>query len=86
MAETVTWHDEMIRISPKDRHRLESSAEGLEWTERFCGNRSVGEFRSIGEDGVDLVATTSRGEFFASGDGSMWFIWNNRAGDMPVER
>lgn len=74
MANSVSWGEETIRISPTDPRRLESSPDGIKWTERFCGNNSVGEFRSIGEDGCDLVATTTRGDFFASGNGSIWFV------------
>ncbi len=74
MANSVSWGQETIRINPSDPNKLESSQDGIRWTERFCGNRSVGEFYSISEDGSSLIATTNHGDFFGASNGSMWFV------------
>ncbi len=70
----IVLKNELLRISPKDAHKLEFSANnGLTWLPRYVSSSSsIGEFKDLVDNGKELLATTSTGLCFSVNNGKTW--------------
>lgn len=63
---------ELIRICPKDSHKLEySTNEGRTWNTRYSGSSS-GNFQDLTDNGKEILATTEKGLYYSTNDGRTW--------------
>ena len=73
MPQLIVKDGEMIRISPKNKRRLEvSTNNGGSWMTRCVGAANTGEFLDLVVNGTELIATTENGLFFSSNNGESW--------------
>ena len=73
MPQLIVKDGEMIRISPKNKRRLEvSTNNGGSWMTRYTGAANTGEFLDLIVNGDELIATTENGLFFSSNNGESW--------------
>lgn len=73
MPQLIVKDGEMIRISPKNKRRLEvSTNNGGSWMTRCAGAANTGEFLDLVVNGTELVATTENGLFFSTNNGESW--------------
>lgn len=68
----ITRGKELIRISPKQANKLETSSnDGRTWTVRYSGS-SAGDFEDLTDNGKEILATTSKGLYFSVNEGRSW--------------
>ncbi|MCR4856800.1 MAG: hypothetical protein K5890_01185 [Bacteroidales bacterium] len=73
MPQLIVKDGEMIRISPKNKRRLEvSTNNGGSWMTRCAGAANTGEFLDLVDNGTELIATTENGLFFSTNKGESW--------------
>ena len=73
MPQLIVKDGEMIRISPKNKRRLEvSTNNGGSWMTRCAGAANTGEFLDLVDNGTELIATTENGLFFSTNNGESW--------------
>ncbi len=69
----IVLNKELLRISPKDAHRLEFSLNnGLTWLTRYVSRANIGEFIDLVDTGKEILATTSLGLCFSLNGGRTW--------------
>lgn len=69
----IVLNKELLRISPKDAHRLEfSTNNGLTWFPRYISGGNIGEFIDLVDTGKELLATTSLGLCFSVNGDRTW--------------
>ncbi len=69
----IVLNKELLRISPKDAHRLEfSTNKGQTWLTRYVSGANIGEFKDLVDTGKELIATTSVGLCFSVNGGRTW--------------
>lgn len=72
MAEIISRKNELIRINPTKRTKLEYSRDvGRIWNGRFS-NTVCGDFIDLADAGKEILATTSKGLYFSRNGGSTW--------------
>lgn len=72
MSQMITRGKELIRISPKQANKLETSSnDGRTWTVRYSGS-SAGDFEDLTDNGKEILATTSKGLYFSVNEGRSW--------------
>ncbi|MCR4663623.1 MAG: hypothetical protein K5622_07050 [Endomicrobiaceae bacterium] len=65
--------NELLRISPKDAHRLEfSTNKGQTWLPRYISGSNIGEFKDLVDTGKEIIATTSVGICYSLNGGRSW--------------
>lgn len=73
MPVMIIVKNELLRISPKDAHKLEfSTNKGQTWLPRFVAGSNIGEFKDLVDTGKELIATTSVGLCFSVNGGRTW--------------
>jgi len=73
MPKMIIVKNELLRISPKDAHKLEFSLNnGQTWLPRFVAGSNIGEFKDLVDTGKELIATTSVGLYFSVNGGRTW--------------
>ena len=73
MPVMIIVKNELLRISPKDAHKLEFSLNnGQTWLPRFVAGSNIGEFKDLVDTGKELIATTSVGLCFSVNGGRTW--------------
>ena len=73
MPVMIVLNNELLRISPKDAHKLEFSLNnGQTWLPRFIAGSNIGEFKDLVDTGKELIATTSVGLCFSVNGGRTW--------------
>ena len=73
MPVMIIVKNELLRISPKDAHKLEFSLNnGQTWLPRFIVGSNIGEFKDLVDTGKELIATTSVGLCFSVNGGRTW--------------
>ena len=73
MPQLIVKDGEMIRISPKNKRRLEvSTNNGGSWMTRCAGAANTGEFLDLVDNGTELIATTENGLFSSTNNGESW--------------
>jgi hypothetical protein len=73
MPMMIIVKNELLRISPKDAHKLEYSINnGLTWLPRYVSGSNIGEFKDLVDTGKELIATTSVGLCFSVNCGRSW--------------
>ena len=77
MPQLIVKDGKMIRISPKNKRRLEvSTNNGGSWMTRCVGAANTGEFLDLVDNGTELIATTENGLFFSTNNGESWIRRN----------
>ena len=73
MPQMIVKNGELIRISPKDKRKLEvSTNNGGSWMTRCVGAANTGEFLDLVDNGSELIATTENGLFVSTNNGGTW--------------
>ena len=75
MGTMLNLGKELLRIDPNDSRKLQYSRNGGRgWMTRYPGHSSTGDFQDLADNGNEILATTSRGLFYAkkSTGGSAW--------------
>lgn len=73
MPKMIVVKNELLRISPKDAHKLEFSLnKGQTWLPRFVAGLNIGEFKDLVDAGKELIATTTVGLCFSVNGGRTW--------------
>lgn len=71
MPQMIRRGRELIRISPKDSHKLEFSVnEGRVWLSRF--RSSTFGFLELFDGGNEILAQTDKGLYFSRSEGRVW--------------
>lgn len=69
----IIVNNELLRISPKDAHRLEfSTNKGQTWLPRYISGANIGEFKDLVDTGKEIIATTSAGICYSINGGRSW--------------
>jgi hypothetical protein len=72
MAKMINYDGELIRISPKDSHKLEHSKnDGKAWSV-ILSSSSYGDFEDLTDNGKEILATTSKGLYVSKNGGRAW--------------
>ena len=72
MGQLIHRGKELIRICPKDAHKIEySTNDGRTWHIR-CSSSSYGEFQDLTDNGKEILAQTSKGLYYSTNDGRTW--------------
>jgi hypothetical protein len=71
MAQIVKFREKWIRISRENPHVIERSKDREHWT-MSSDNPDYGEFDDLTADDKEIVASTSRGTFYSTNDGTDW--------------
>lgn len=67
--------NELIRISPKDRKKIEySTNQGRTWIIRYNGSSNIGTFCDLMDSGKEILGTTDKGLFYSTNDGRTWIL------------
>ena len=73
MPQMIVYNGELIRISPKNKRKIEvSTNHGGSWMTRCVGSASTGEFLDLVNNGSEIIATTEKGLFVSSNNGGSW--------------
>ncbi len=73
MPQMIIKNRELIRISPKNKRKIEvSSNNGGSWMTRCAGTANTGEFLDLVDNGSEIIATTENGLFVSSNNGESW--------------
>lgn len=73
MPVMIVLNNELLRISPKDAHKLEFSLnKGQTWLPRYVSGSNIGEFIDLVDTGKELIATTTIGLCFSVNGGRTW--------------
>lgn len=73
MPKMIIVKNELLRICPKDAHKLEFSInKGQTWLPRYVSASNIGEFKDLVDTGKELIATTSVGLCFSVNGGRTW--------------
>lgn len=76
MPSIIKYRNELIRICPTDRKKLEFSTNGgIIWFTR-CQNTICGEFYDLFDNGTEILASTAKGLFFSKDAGRTWLRRN----------
>jgi photosystem II stability/assembly factor-like uncharacterized protein len=72
MSNMIEVDGKLIRISPKDSHKIECSTDGgRSWSQRY-NSSSVGDFEDLTDNGDEIIATTSKGLYSSKDGGRSW--------------
>ena len=72
MGMMIKRGNEIIRINPTNRQKLEVSSNGGSfWTTRFSGSQ-VGDFLDLTDNGKEILAQTTKGLYVSTNGGSFW--------------
>lgn len=73
MSQIIQRGRELIRISPGNRQKLESSTnDGRSWMTCYHAGPSYGEFEDLMNNGKEILATTSKGLLVSTSGGRSW--------------
>lgn len=72
MGQMIKRGNELIRISPKDKHKIEySTNDGRSWNSRYSSS-SCGDFSDINDNGKEILGMTSKGLYYSTNEGRSW--------------
>ena len=72
MAEIINKGNELIRINPTKRNKLEySKNDGRSWSTRYSGT-SCGDFSDLTDNGKEILGITFKGLYYSRNDGRSW--------------
>ena len=72
MGMMIKKGNELIRISPTNKQKIESSTNGGSfWSIRFNGSQ-FGDFLDITDNGKEILAQTTKGLYVSTNGGSFW--------------
>lgn len=72
MGQMITLGEEIIRISPINKKKLEfSTSNGKSWNTRYSG-LDCGDFNELNVSGKEILAMTSKGLYFSTNNGKSW--------------
>jgi hypothetical protein len=75
MPTMINRGKEMIRICPSNPAKLEfSTSSGRSWNPKYCGDRNVGQFIDLMDNGKEILGTTTKGLFFSVSEGRSWVL------------
>ena len=75
MSQLIRYGGELIRISPKDNSKLESSKDNVSSFSLRCSGSSVyGKFLELMDNGPELLSVTDVGLFYSKDSGSTWYL------------
>lgn len=75
MSSMLVLDKELLRINPKDSHKLEYSKNGGRvWSLRYIGTSATGEFKDLKDGGGEIFALTSKGLFYSKDSGRRWIF------------
>ncbi len=73
MAQMIKVGNELIRINPSNKQKIEySTNNGSSWYVRYQGS-SYGDFMDLTDNGKEILATTSKGLYYTTNKGSSWY-------------
>lgn len=76
MAQIVNRGKELVRINPKNAHKIEySTNDGRSWIGRYFGS-ACGDFQELTSNGNEILATTSKGLYYSKNEGRAWIKRN----------
>jgi len=72
MGQMIKWGNELIRINPQNKQKIEYSTDnGISWSTRSSGS-SYGDFIDLIDNGKEILAQTSKGVFYSTDRGISW--------------
>lgn len=75
MPTMINRGKEILRISPKDRKKIEfSTNNGHTWVTRYPGSNNTGEFSDLMDNGKEILGTTSKGLYFSTNEARTWVL------------
>lgn len=75
MATMINCGKKLIRISPKDATKIEfSTNNGLSWIKCFNGQKNVGTFSDLSNNGKEILGTTDKGLFYSTNECLTWIL------------
>lgn len=73
MSQIITRSNELIRISPTSKAKIEYSiTNGKSWLMRYNNIGITGEFIDLTDNGREIIATTSKGLYYSTTEGRSW--------------
>lgn len=73
MSQMIKRGNELIRISPSNKQKLESSTnDGRAWATCYNAGPSYGEFEDLMDNGKEILATTTKGLLVSTNSGRSW--------------
>jgi hypothetical protein len=72
MGQMIQLNNELIRICPNNKQKIEYSRNnGITWIIRYAG-ASCGDFNDIIDDGKEIIGMTSKGVYYSRNQGITW--------------
>lgn len=73
MSQMIKRGRELIRISPGNKQKLESStSDGRSWAICYNAPPSFGEFQDLTDNGKEMLATTTKGLLVSTNNARSW--------------
>lgn len=72
MGQMIQRGNELIRINPSNKQKLEfSTSGGRAWSTRFSSS-SCGDFTDLVDNGKEILAQTTKGLYYSTSEGRAW--------------
>lgn len=75
MPTMINRGKELIRISPKDKKKIEySTNEGRTWSLRCMTPSNIGYFTEITDNGKEILGMSDKGLYYSTNEGRTWLL------------